>query len=73
MIARLKQALACRRLQRIVDERCKSFEVQDYRRRREAAKKALARRYADGLSCFASSHSSVSRPKASIPRVELVP
>jgi hypothetical protein len=28
----------------------------------------LARRFADGLSCFASSQSSLSRPEASIPR-----
>ena len=35
----LRRYLARKRLQRIVDERCKSFEVQDYRRRRAAALK----------------------------------
>lgn len=36
MIALLKRHLARRRLQRMVDARRESFEVQDYRRRRAA-------------------------------------
>jgi hypothetical protein len=34
---------ACRKLQRLVEERRNSFEVQDFRRRRQAALKGLSR------------------------------
>ena len=43
MIAALRQYLASRRLQRIVDERRRSFECQDYAKRREAALRGLGR------------------------------
>jgi hypothetical protein len=36
MIARLKQWLAARKLQRLVEQRRNSFEVEQYRRRRQA-------------------------------------
>jgi hypothetical protein len=39
MIAYVRQWLAVRRLNRLVQKRRASFEVQDYRRRREAALK----------------------------------
>jgi hypothetical protein len=39
----IRQWLAKRRLQRIVEARRKSFEVIDYRRRRQAALKGLGR------------------------------
>lgn len=37
MIAALKRALARHRLQRMVDQRRQSFELEQYRRRRAAA------------------------------------
>lgn len=39
MIARIRQMLARRRLQRMVNERRNSFECEQYRRRRAAALK----------------------------------
>jgi hypothetical protein len=43
MIARLKQWLAARKLQKLVEQRRNSYEVQDFRKRRQAALKGLAR------------------------------
>ena len=43
MIAKLKQWLAARRLQRLIDERRSSYAVQDYARRRKAALKHTRR------------------------------
>ena len=43
MIHRLKQYLASRRLARDVERRRNSYEVIDYRKRRSAALKGLAR------------------------------
>jgi hypothetical protein len=40
--ARIRQVLARRRLQRIVEARRASFEVRDYAKRREAALKGRA-------------------------------
>ena len=42
MIRAFRQMLARRRLQRMVDDRRNSFEIQDYRKRREAALKGRA-------------------------------
>lgn len=46
MIRLLRQHLACRRLNRLVAERAASFECQDMRRRRAAAKLGWERRRA---------------------------
>ena len=40
MIRLLKQWAACRRLNKLVQQRRASFEIQDYRKRRAAALKA---------------------------------
>jgi hypothetical protein len=42
MIRLVRQYLARRRLQRMVETRRSSFEIQDYRKRREAALKGRA-------------------------------
>ena len=44
MIARLRQALAARRLARIVEANRRSFEIRDFARRREASKRGWQRR-----------------------------
>jgi hypothetical protein len=43
MIRRLRRYFACRRLQRIVDATRNSFELEQYRRHRQAALKGLGR------------------------------
>lgn len=43
MIRLIRQHLARRRLQRMVENRRNSFEIKDYRKRREAALKRRAR------------------------------
>lgn len=40
----LRQWIAARKLQRIVDERRNSFEIEQFRRRREAAKRGWRKR-----------------------------
>jgi hypothetical protein len=42
MIRFVRRYLACRKLQRMVSQNASSFRVQDYRKRREAAKKGRA-------------------------------
>lgn len=46
MIRYLRQWLACRRLNRLVAKRARSFEVEQYRRRRKAALKHEPRSWA---------------------------